>query len=608
MKKFSILILSTLMATVSWGNPPAFANGSQDPNFNSGNYVIQSGGDFQEATVIAFQGDEILLAGSRDNDFMVARFTTSGQLDTTFGTAGYVTVDISPSDFATGLAVTSSREIYVYGTASSDIAIVKLSENGSRINAFGVSGVLVVNASDWGAYSLASADIEIFEDSIYFAAALRLDGGGGTPGAFRYSLFRMDPTGDIDELFSNLVLGLSIDDGYLGAMTIDANENIYLAGNEHTNPISRARVVKIDSAGSLLNTFDADGVLEVAITSKQDSSQIYNALINELRISSNGQIFAVGYITEPNYEEVSEVFILNFNSLGTVSPFGTVNSTGLFDSNKEPLFADRQSIAIQNDGKFLVSLTWGNISGFNGVVARFTTSGDLDPSFGTEGLVDFPTDFSVNTIQMHSSQKLVAAGRNGDASFSDIFISRLRTAIPSSAPIIGTATSTGSSSATISFTAPISNGGSAITSYTATSSLGGFTGTLLGSTAGTITVTGLSASTAYTFTVTATNSEGTSIASSASNSITTSAAASGTGSGTAAEELRRQQEAASAAKQKQDQELREILSLVPSIAGLAQGISGLGNSLLLQKKCVKGKLVKNVKAGVKCPKGYKARR
>jgi hypothetical protein len=106
--------------------------------------------------------------------------------------------------------------------------------------------------------------------------------------------------------------------------------------------------------------------------------------------------------------------------------------------------------------------------------------------------------------------------------------------------------------------------------------------------------------------VTATNSEGISLASSASNSITTSAASSG--GTTNSDELRRQQEAAAAAKRKQDQELKEVLSLVPSIAGLAQGVAGLGNSLLLPKKCVKGKLVKNVKAGAKCPKGYKVRR
>lgn len=89
------------------------------------------------------------------------------------------------------------------------------------------------------------------------------------------------------------------------------------------------------------------------------------------------------------------------------------------------------------------------------------------------------------------------------------------------APTIGTATQTGQTSATVIFTAPASNGGSTITSYTATSSPSGFTGTLSQAGSGTITVTGLSDSTAYTFVVRATNAAGTSAASASSNSITT---------------------------------------------------------------------------------------
>ena len=87
------------------------------------------------------------------------------------------------------------------------------------------------------------------------------------------------------------------------------------------------------------------------------------------------------------------------------------------------------------------------------------------------------------------------------------------------APTIGTAT-LGNAQATVPFTAPSSDGGSAITSYTATSSPGGITGTLSQAGSGSITVTGLTNSTAYTFTVTATNAIGTSAASAASNSIT----------------------------------------------------------------------------------------
>jgi hypothetical protein len=145
----------------------------------------------------------------------------------------------------------------------------------------------------------------------------------------------------------------------------------------------------------------------------------------------------------------------------------------------------------------------------------------------------------------------------------------------------------------------------------------------------TLTVVGLTAGTTYTFSLQsikfANSREYGSYQSYSLTATTTASGGGGTGGGgtggggtgadelkrqqeAAAAELKRQQEAATAAKQKQDQELKEILSLVPTIAGLAQGIAGLGNSLLSPQTCVKGKVVKKVKAGAKCPKGYKVRK
>ena len=83
------------------------------------------------------------------------------------------------------------------------------------------------------------------------------------------------------------------------------------------------------------------------------------------------------------------------------------------------------------------------------------------------------------------------------------------------APTIGTATA-GALNASVAFTAPTYTG-SGITGYTATSSPGGITGTGASSP---ITVSGLTAGTAYTFTVTATTAAGQSSASAASNSVT----------------------------------------------------------------------------------------
>ena len=93
------------------------------------------------------------------------------------------------------------------------------------------------------------------------------------------------------------------------------------------------------------------------------------------------------------------------------------------------------------------------------------------------------------------------------------------------APIIGTTTAVSPTSASIAFVAPASDGGATIETYTATSSPGSITSRVLQAGSGTITMTGLTSSTAYTFTVTASNSVGTSSASSSSVSITTPASA-----------------------------------------------------------------------------------
>jgi outer membrane protein OmpA-like peptidoglycan-associated protein len=116
--------------------------------------------------------------------------------------------------------------------------------------------------------------------------------------------------------------------------------------------------------------------------------------------------------------------------------------------------------------------------------------------------------------------KVIATNAVGNSipSISSAQITTLSPSAPS-APTIGTASVAGATSASVTFTAPTNNGGATIDSYTATSSPGGFTGTLLGSAAGSITVSGLTQGTTYTFTVKAYNSAGASSSSSASNSV-----------------------------------------------------------------------------------------
>lgn len=100
--------------------------------------------------------------------------------------------------------------------------------------------------------------------------------------------------------------------------------------------------------------------------------------------------------------------------------------------------------------------------------------------------------------------------------------SALTTTAPG-APTIGSVTTLSPTSASVAFTAPSSNGGATIETYTATSTPGSITGQVFQAGSGSITVTGLTSSTAYTFRVTASNTVGTSASSGASISITTPA-------------------------------------------------------------------------------------
>ncbi|CAN2235785.1 Fibronectin type III [Candidatus Planktophila vernalis] len=115
-----------------------------------------------------------------------------------------------------------------------------------------------------------------------------------------------------------------------------------------------------------------------------------------------------------------------------------------------------------------------------------------------------------------------ATDANGDSEESAFAFAVTNQPTAPDAPTIGAATSTGQTTATVAFTAPANTGGAAITTYTVTASPGSITAT---GSSSPITVTGLTAGTAYTFSITATNAAGlTSSSSSPSSSITTESA------------------------------------------------------------------------------------
>lgn len=196
-------------------------------------------------------------------------------------------------------------------------------------------------------------------------------------------------------------------------------------------------------------------------------------------------------------------------------------------------------------------------------------------SFAVTGLTKSSTyKFSVSAINLQ--------GNSSQSFATNSITTTAGTTIPSEPTI--TQVTAGDRSLIVNFTRG-SSGGGTISSYKYSLNGGSFIAFGLSNP---ITINNLAGYQNYSVRLVATNEIGDSVPSNAVSAITLDFA---------------QDKARKDAK-----ELSEILSIVPSIAGLSQSIAGLGNFLLLPKKCVKGKSIKNVKAGAKCPKGYKVKK
>ena len=126
-------------------------NGSLDTSFGSSGKVITSfGGGYDFANAVALSEGKILVAGvSRadtpgNNNFILARYTDNGTLDTSFGTGGYVLTDCGHNGASgNSLALVEGRAVvagYANGASHSVFALARYRENGALDSSFGSGG------------------------------------------------------------------------------------------------------------------------------------------------------------------------------------------------------------------------------------------------------------------------------------------------------------------------------------------------------------------------------------------------------------------------------------------------------------------------------------
>lgn len=359
-------------------------DGQLDATFGNGGRVITdfAGNNSDFALDAALQADgSIVVVGyaytgnATGYDFAVARYTSDGQLDATFGSGGKLTTSFvnGGTDQATGVVLQADGKIVVTGFASMggttgvDFAAVRYLTDGQLDATFGVGGkstVAFVNGSTDQATSAAlQADGKIV-----------LAGFRNSSGNFDFALARLTTDGTLDAGFGSggkVTAGMTLsshDDAQ--SVAIQADGKIVVAGFSTGPGTYDFALMRFAGDGVLDSTFDGDGKVVTDFSGGSvDTAQ-------SLAIQADGRIIVGGYTsfqTAPN-----DLALARYGSTGQLdTTFGGDGKViaSIVAGNDQAL-----ALAIQSDGN-IVAAGYAAVSG-NGndfAVARFIGNSNQPP-------------------------------------------------------------------------------------------------------------------------------------------------------------------------------------------------------------------------------------
>ncbi len=323
------------------------ADGSFDTTFGTGGTAtvnVAVGGKAVElGRAVAVQSNgKVLVAGpiekdpaatgdlARDADIAIARFTSAGKLDETFGTAGVKRVD-----FGTGLTTGSTivtpdvvwnlamlpkdKFVAIGGTKNSgsgktdsDIVVAGFTKDGELDAKFGTKGVTVVDLD--GAVD-SPRGIQVTKDGKIMGAGYSRDGSG----VVSPTLFRLTSAGKIDTTFGKngigggKVLGSvteAYDIGFQGSKFITAGYGTDVSGGKVD-----LVAVRWNKNGTMDTSFGTNGMTRVDIAGDDDRAR-------DLVVLKSGHILIAGS-GKPTATEIEAMLVLLEPNGAPVSTFGT---------------------------------------------------------------------------------------------------------------------------------------------------------------------------------------------------------------------------------------------------------------------------------------------
>jgi uncharacterized delta-60 repeat protein len=361
----SFLIGASTAITVAVAAPASI--GGLDPNFGSMGVASHNVGIVSTAGLVV-QGDgKSVIAGTGGASgaglFVVTRYNADGSIDTTFGNNGVVNASFGGDDQAAAVAVLANGDILVAGTATT---MVNGQAAGSQFALAEYTSAGVLDTTFGNGTGLAMAS---------FAAT-----------------------------------GAPLSNDVAHALTVAPNGVIYVGGSSDAGGRGLDfAVAAFTPAGVPLAGFGTNGNALLDFTGGNDS-------IASLSMAPSGELIAGGSTGNPS-TGITAVGLAEFNSSGAPDPnFGAggkvTTSAGGIDDAAFSLATNSNGNIVAGGYTATGSASAGTLSA-NFLLLRYDSSGKLDNTFGTHGIVttNFGQPAAVSTVLLQPDGTIVASGK-----------------------------------------------------------------------------------------------------------------------------------------------------------------------------------------------------
>ena len=416
MKKATFHMVAGLLAIglVSAVNFAQAQAGTLDTTFGTGGTVTTSFAD-GVAAVGAFEQSNGDIVAVAQVDFVnnvgtgigLVRYTSTGELDTTFGTNGITVTTFAGIAFDPfGFAVQTNGDFLVGGVAitksgRNEFGLARYSSNGVLDTTFGTGGLVTTKV---GARSDAPSALLLQPNGQIVMGGFEVAGAQGAPGMM--SLVRYNANGNLDTTFGKGGISLA-SVTFLGPETLALLSNGDYLGVGQNESGNTGIVAEFSSKGVLLSNVTSAKVV-AALSSSQ--SAVPNVM------------FQSPTIFQPNGHYVVATTACTFHSQCRGTRIGVTRflETGKTDTTftaKVESFNPRQTtsvalaVALQANGQIVVG---GLINDDVGGMVRLDSNGELDTTFGTVDsfgiCCSVTSDQTFSGLLIQTDGKIVAIG------------------------------------------------------------------------------------------------------------------------------------------------------------------------------------------------------